>query len=131
MKRHRVLAIQFAPPSTRAGAEGRARGEGARAQTKVRAERWGNVAEKVAAARAAAVVADGIGGISAQPLAASFAERIDALHGEAGQILHLLSLSDRYAQIDSAGTTRQPSKIDPAPGGSFARRASCKTNPWP
>ncbi len=131
MKRHRVLAIQIAPRSTWPGAEGRARGEGAWAQTKVRTERRGDIAEKVAAARAAAVVADGIGGIGAQPLAASFAERIDALHGKAGQILHLLSLSDRYAQIDSAGTTRQPSKIDQAPGGPFARRASCKANPWP
>jgi hypothetical protein len=54
----------------------------------VRAERRRDVAEKVAARRAATVVADGIGGIGAQPLAASFALGIDALHGEAGQILH-------------------------------------------
>ncbi len=74
--------------SARAGAEGRARGERARAQAKVRAEWRGYIAEKIATARAAAVVANGIGGVGAQPLAASFAERIDALHSEAGQILH-------------------------------------------
>jgi hypothetical protein len=80
----------------------------------VRAQWRGDVAEKVAAARAAAVVADGIGGIGAQPLAASFAERIDALHGEAGQVLHLFSLSGRCAPIDFGGMNgSHPKSIRP------------------
>jgi len=81
----------------------------------VRAERRRDVAKKIAAARAAAIVANGIGGVGAQPLAASFALGIDALHGKAGQILHLFSLSGRYAQIYSGETTQRPSEIDQAP----------------
>ena len=101
--------------STRAGAEGRARGERARAQTKVRAERRGDVAEKVTAGRAAAVVADGIRGVSAQPVAASFTQRIDALHGEAGQILHFLSLSGRYTPDRLRRDDTAASEIDQVP----------------
>ncbi len=73
---------------TRAGAERRAGGERARAHAEARAERRRNVAEVVAAAGAVAVVGSGNGDIGAHPLAAGFAKRIDALHGETGQVLH-------------------------------------------
>ena len=80
-----------------ARAERWTRGERSRAHPQA-AERRGNVAKKIAAAGAPAVVADGIGGVGAQPMTACFAKRIDALHGEAGQILHWFSLSGRKAQ---------------------------------
>jgi hypothetical protein len=48
-----------------------------------------------------AVAAEGSGGIGAEPVAAGFALRIDALHGEAGQKLHFFSLRSRKAQVDS------------------------------
>jgi hypothetical protein len=51
-----------------------------------------------------AVTAEGCGEIGAEPVTASFAEWIDALHGETGQVLHLYSLSSRKAQIDSVAT---------------------------
>jgi hypothetical protein len=90
--------------SARTGAEGRARGEGAGSHAEARGERRGNVAEKIAAARAMAVDAEGTGGIGSEPVTAGFALRIDALHGETGQVLHLFSLSGHKAQIDSVAT---------------------------
>jgi len=48
-----------------------------------------------------AVVRGGSGDIGAHPLAAGFALRIDTLHGKAGHVLHLFSLSGRKAQVDS------------------------------
>lgn len=65
----------------------RARGEGTRAHPDA-AQRRRHVAEKIAAAGAAAIVGDGTGDIHAQPMASGFAHRIDALHGQAGQVLH-------------------------------------------
>ena len=53
-----------------------------------------------------AVVGSGNGHISAHPLTASFAKRIDALHGETGQELHFVSLSGRKARVDSCVTTQ-------------------------
>jgi hypothetical protein len=70
------------------GAKGRARGESARPHAKAWAERWRNVAEHVAAAGAAPVIADRASGVGAQPVTAGVAGRIDALNGEAGQVLH-------------------------------------------
>jgi hypothetical protein len=51
-----------------------------------------------------AVAAEGSGSIGAEPVAAGFALRIDALHGEAGQELHIYSLRGREAQADSGAT---------------------------
>ena len=65
-----------------------ASGECARAHSEARAKGRGNVAKEFAAAGAAAVIADGIGGGGAHPLAARFTLLIDALHSEARQILH-------------------------------------------
>jgi hypothetical protein len=86
--------------STRTGAEGRAGGEGAGAHAEARGERRGNVAEEIAATGAVALAAEGSGEIGAEPVTARIALRVDALHGEAGQVLHLFSLSSRKAQID-------------------------------
>jgi hypothetical protein len=44
--------------------------------------------------------AEGSGGVGAEPVAAGFALRIDALHGEAGQELHISSLRKREVQIN-------------------------------
>jgi hypothetical protein len=48
-----------------------------------------------------AVAAEGRGEISAEPVTAGVTLRIDALHGEAGQVLHLFSLSGRKVQAGS------------------------------
>jgi hypothetical protein len=71
-------------------AKWRARSERARAHAETRPERWWNIAEKFAAAGAVAVVGSGSGDIGAHPLTTSFAKRIDALHGETRQILHIV-----------------------------------------
>jgi hypothetical protein len=69
----------------------RTSGERARAHAEARAERRRDVAQKVATAGATAVIADGAGGVGAQPVTTRVALRIDALHGETRQILHRLS----------------------------------------
>ena len=91
-----------------AGTQGRARGEGARAHAEARAEGWRDVAEHIAAAGAAAVVADGASGVGAQPVTAGVAGRIDTLHGEAGQELHEFSPSGRLACIAPGGQCGAP-----------------------
>jgi len=96
--------ITIVVSSARTGTEGRARGERAGAHAEARGERRGNVAEEVAAAGAMAVAAERSSEIGAEPVTAGFAERIDTLHGEAGQVLHLFSLSGRKAQVDSVAT---------------------------
>jgi hypothetical protein len=52
-----------------------------------------------------AVAAEGRGEIGAEPVTAGVALRIDALHGETGQVLHLFSLSGRKAQSCSITTS--------------------------
>jgi hypothetical protein len=74
-----------------ARAKGRAGRKRAGTHTETRAERRRDVAKKFAAAGATAVVGSGSGDIGAHPLTASFAKRIDALHGEARQVLHFFS----------------------------------------
>jgi hypothetical protein len=69
----------------------RARGERTRAHAETRTERRRDIAQKIAAAGAATVIADGAGGIGAQPVTSGVALRIDTLHSETGQILHMLS----------------------------------------
>ena len=91
-------------------AQRRAGGEGAGAHAEARAERRGNVAKEIAAAGAVAVAAKESGGIGAEPVAAGFALRIDALHGKAGQKLHFLSPRGRKAQAGSCATA-QPSIV--------------------
>jgi hypothetical protein len=103
-------------------AERRARGEGARAHAET-AERRRNVTEKIAAARAAAIVADGIGGISAQPVAAGIALRIDTLHGKAGHVLHRMSSLANVFSRTALTQDRQNSPEWPKPicWGGFCR----------
>jgi len=55
-----------------------------------------------------AVAAEGSGEIGAHPLAAGFAERVDALHGETGQVLHVVSLRSR-----KLGSTKPPGGRSP------------------
>ena len=75
----------------RARAKGRARGERAGAHAEPRPERRRDVAEELTAAGTVTVVRSGGGNIGAHPLTASFAKRINTLHGEAGQVLHFSS----------------------------------------
>jgi len=95
--------------SARTWTERRAGGEGARAHAEARAEGRRDVAEEIAAAGAVAVAAERSGEIGAHPLAAGVAERIDALHGKAGQILHVVSLRSR--ELESAEPPGGPSHM--------------------
>jgi hypothetical protein len=119
----------------RARTEGRARGEGAGAHAEAGAERRRDVAEEIAAAGAVAVVGSGNCDIGAHPLAARFAERIDALHGETGQVLHLDSLRGRKAQVKIFATTEHPrEKFAEPPGGASRCKSPAKKNlntSWP
>jgi hypothetical protein len=75
----------FARRESLAGAKGRARGEGARAHAEARGERRRHVSQGIAA-RGTELAADHVG---AEPVAARFAIRINALHGGAGHVLHV------------------------------------------
>jgi hypothetical protein len=72
--------------------------------------------------------AEGSGGIGAEPVTAGFALRIDALHGEAGQKLHLFSLSGRKAQAGSVrpldGGTEQTAELP------FSAKTIREKKPW-
>lgn len=76
----------------RTRAQGRTRAERARAHSEPRAERRGNGAQEIPAARAPAIVDDGTGSVGPEPVTTRIAQRVDALHGESGQILHTPSL---------------------------------------
>jgi hypothetical protein len=105
-----ILREQWWPKmSNLAGARTKwgARSQRARAHAEAWAERWRDIAEEVAAAGAAAVVGDGAGGIGAEPVSTRVAQRINALHGEAGQILHADSLSGQPALWTHDTTVRQ------------------------
>jgi hypothetical protein len=85
-----ILRWRSAVQSARAGAQRRARGQRTRAHAEARAKRRRHVAQGIPAARAAAFVAERPGRVGAQPVASCFALRINALHGEARQILHIV-----------------------------------------
>jgi len=78
--------------SARSGAE-RARGQRTRTNPEA-AKRRRHVAEKVSAARAAAIAGDRARDIRAHPMATHFAQWIDTLHGQAGQVLHNFTSAD-------------------------------------
>ena len=78
--------------------ERRARGEQTRPHSQARTERRRHVAKEVSAGRAAALPRNRIGDIRAQPVAAGFTERIDALHRQAGQVLHRFTSKARKAR---------------------------------
>ena len=96
--------------SARPGAQRRARRQRARAHAKSRAQRRRHIAQRIAAAWAAPLHAKRSRGIRAQPLAARFTSRIDALHGKAGQKLHSFSLRSRFAFVAQSinGRVRDP-----------------------
>jgi hypothetical protein len=56
--------------------------------------------------------AEGSGSIGAEPMAAGLALRVDALYGEAGQKLHLFSLSGREAQVCPGASTWHRHRIN-------------------
>ena len=72
----------------RARAQGRTRGEGARAHAETGAERRRNGLKRAAAARAEFEPSVGAGKMGAKPMTASGTVLVDALHGPAGKILH-------------------------------------------
>lgn len=83
--------------SARTRPQRRPRCQWPRTHAEARAEgRW-DVTQGIAAAGAAALDTKGPGGVCAQPLASRLALRINALHREAGQKLHIVSLGDRRA----------------------------------
>jgi hypothetical protein len=73
----------------------RASGQRTRAHAESGAEWRRNITKHIATAGTAAVIGDGAGGIGAQPMTTRVALRIDALNGEAGQVLHACSPSGR------------------------------------
>ena len=75
-----------------------ARCQRAWAHAKSGAEWRRHVAQHVATAGTAAVIADRAGGIRAQPVATEVALRVDALDGETGQILHIFIFPQRRAE---------------------------------
>ena len=76
----------------RTWAQRRTRAERARAHSEPRAERRGNRAQEIPAARAPAIVDDRTRSVGPEPVTTRIAQRVDALHGESGQILHTPSL---------------------------------------
>jgi hypothetical protein len=70
-------------------AQRRARGEGTRTHAKARADGRRHCLQGAAAARAKFEAGIGAGKMGAEPVSASGALRIDALHGPTGQILHM------------------------------------------
>jgi hypothetical protein len=82
------LVIQIAPRSTGARAKRLACRKRTRPHAEARTERRRHVAEKVTTRRATPFDAHRVGGVGAQPMASGFAKRVDALHGQAGQVLH-------------------------------------------
>src|SRR5438552_4771559 len=83
--------------------EGRAPSEGAGAHAEARAEGRRNIAQEFAAAGAAAFASKRSSGISTKPVTAGFAQRIDTLHREAGQVLHFLS-PEAASSVDQGAT---------------------------
>ena len=71
------------------GAQWRTACQGARAEPEAGAKWRRNGAQEIATAGTAAVVVDGAGCVGAQPMTAKVTERVNALNGETGQVLHL------------------------------------------
>ena len=79
---------------TRTRAKRRARCEWTRPHAEAWSQRRRHIAQKIAATRATTIVADRSCGVGTHPLSASFALRIDALHGKTGQKLHVWTPSE-------------------------------------
>ena len=72
------------------------------------AERRGNSAKKIAARGAATVGTNRVTDVGAEPATTSFALRIDALNGEAGQVLHGASYSAANFAFASSAECDRP-----------------------
>jgi len=92
------------------------RGERSRAHAESRAERRRDIAQGIAAARATSFVAKCAGGIRAQPVPARFALRIDALHGEARQKLHIV-FPQWPRGLCGSGPKARPDQVPSSPDG--------------
>src|SRR5438445_10493026 len=90
-------AFSFSIASAGAGAQWWTRRQRAWAHPEARAERRRHIAERLTTTRAAPFVTKCTRGIRAQPVASCFALRVNALHGEAGQELHVVFPQDRDA----------------------------------
>lgn len=106
---------------TRTRAKRWARGQGTRTHAEAGAERRGHVAQQVTAAGTSAVVDDWAGGIGAKPMAAEIALRIDALNGEAGQVLHNFFPQRRLAarKVTSDAASPEKQNVDANCGAGF------------
>lgn len=105
-KMHALLAKQpggGGTNSTRARTQRRASRQRPRAHAESWAQRRRNVAQGISATGAAALVAECPRGVGTQPVAARFALRIDALHGEAGQKLHSV-----FPSVAASPSRRRP-----------------------
>jgi hypothetical protein len=78
-------------------------GQRPRAHAEARRQRRRHGSQEIAAACAAAVAGDRIHSIGAEPVAARFAKWIDALYGEARQVLHARSLFGRQLCSNTGG----------------------------
>jgi hypothetical protein len=83
----------------RARAKRRTDPQGSRAHAEARANRRGNCLQRTAATGAELQTGVGAGKVSAQPVASRGAFLIDALHGPAGQILHVASPSGHSRRL--------------------------------
>jgi hypothetical protein len=98
--------------STRPRTERRSRSQRTWTHAESRTQWRRNIAQRIAAARATPFFTKCARGVGAQPVASRFALRIDALHGESGQKLHIVSLSATGAFL-----RRRSSGADPnSPG---------------
>jgi hypothetical protein len=102
--------------SARTGAQRWARGQRPGAHAKAWAERRRNIAQGLPTAGAAAFLTKRTGRIGSQPVASRFALRIDALHGEAGQELHIVFPSATGALHGAGRVARTRVPLDGRPG---------------
>src|SRR5438874_11284160 len=101
----------------------------------MRAERRWHVAEKVAAARATALAGGWPYDVGAQPVAAGFTRRVDALHGQAGQVLHRFTSEAAQPSPFSPSESRERSAEPPCglarpPESPEEKRLAGRQEPW-
>jgi len=92
--------------------------QGSRAHAEARANRWGNCLQRTAATGAEFQTGVGAGKVSAQPVASRGAFLIDALHGPAGQILHVASPSGHSRRCSAKRRAAEAAKMPDCDAGS-------------
>src|SRR5437763_1612375 len=101
----------------------------------MRAERRWHVAEKVAAARATALAGGWPYDVGAQPVAARFTRRVDAWHGQAGQVLHRFTSEAAQPSPFSPSESRERAAEPPCgharpPESPQEKRLAGRQEPW-